>query len=180
MRRKEEGTQSEGTEVEQLETEQSEVRQEEVQASNLAKVDIVTSEKKVTMSAPVKEFEDFKNSFKSMMAAFASFIEAAGLEIGKDETNTTINMLRLELDQMKKDLQSEQTKISEQLVPRSEFDEFKTATEAEAAKKHAESVPRSEFAELKAAIEGRAARASEDYVTRGEFEHFRAAMREVI
>ncbi len=167
--------QSDNTEIEQ-----TEVQQEESQESDFAKVDVVTSKKQVTMSAPVKEFEDFKNSFKSMMAAFASFIEAAGLEIGKDETSTTINMLRLKLDQMRKDLQSEQAKIRDGLVPRSEFDEFKTATEAEEAKRHAESVPRSEFEELKAATEERAAKASEDYVTRGEFEKFRAAVREVI
>jgi hypothetical protein len=138
------------------EIEQTEVQQEESQESNFAKVDVVTSEKKVTMSAPVKEFEDFKNSFKSMMAAFANFIETAGLEIGKDETSTTINMLRLKLDQMRKDLQSEQAKIRDGLVPRSEFEELKAATEE------------------------RAAKASEDYVTRGEFERFRAAVREVI
>ena len=167
--------QSDNTEIEQ-----TEVQQEESQESNFAKVDVVTSEKKVTMSAPVKEFEDFKNSFKSMMAAFANFIETAGLEIGKDETSTTINMLRLKLDQMKKDLQSEQAKIRDGLVPRSEFDEFKTTTEAEEAKRREESVPRSEFEELKAATEERAAKASEDYVTRGEFERFRAAVREVI
>ena len=143
--------QSDNTEIEQ-----TEVQQEESQESNFAKVDVVTSEKKVTMSAPVKEFEDFKNSFKSMMAAFANFIETAGLEIGKDETSTTINMLRLELDQMRKDLQSEQAKIRDGLVPRSEFEELKAATEE------------------------RAAKASEDYVTRGEFERFRAAVREVI
>ena len=170
-RRNEEKTQGEGTEVEQ---------QEEVQESSLAKVDVVTSEKKVTMSAPVKEFEDFKNSFKSMMGAFANFIEAAGLEIGKDETSTTINMLRLEFDEMRKDLQSERTRMGKELVPRGEFDEFKTATEAEEAKRREGSVPRSEFAELKAAIEERAAKASEDYVTRTEFERFRAAVRKVI
>ena len=143
--------QSDNTEIEQ-----TEVQQEESQESNFAKVDVVTSEKKVTMSAPVKEFEDFRNSFKSMMAAFANFIETAGLEIGKDETSTTINMLRLKLDQMRKDLQSEQAKIRDGLVPRSEFEELKAATEE------------------------RAAKASEDYVTRGEFEKFRAAVREVI
>jgi len=143
--------QSDNTEIEQ-----TEVQQEESQESNFAKVDVVTSEKKVTMSAPVKEFEDFKNSFKSMMAAFANFIETAGLEIGKDETSTTINMLRLKLDQMRKDLQSEQAKIRDGLVPRSEFEELKAATEE------------------------RAAKASEDYVTRGEFERFMAAVREVI
>ncbi len=146
-RRNEEKTQDEGTEVEQ---------QEEVQESSLAKVDVVTSEKKVTMSAPVKEFEDFKNSFKSMMGAFANFIEAAGLEIGKDETSTTINMLRLEFDEMRKDLQSERTRMGKELVPRSEFEE------------------------LEAAIEERTAKASEDYVTRTEFESFRAAVRKVI
>jgi len=160
-RRNEEKTQGEGTEVEQPETGQTEVedtkvQQEKVQGSGLAKVDVVTSEKKVTMSAPVKEFEDFKNSFKSMMGAFANFIEAAGLEIGKDETSTTINMLRLEFDEMRKDLQSERTRMGKELVPRSEFEE------------------------LEAAIEERAAKASEDYVTRTEFESFRAAVRKVI
>lgn len=184
-RRKEDEGQGEGAEVEQPEMEQAEVeetevQQEEVQESSLAKVDIVTSEKKVTMSAPVKEYEDFKNSFKSMMAAFASFMEATGLEIGKDETITKINMLRLELDQMRNDLQSEQAKIRDGLVPRSEFDEFKADSAAEEAKRHEESVPRSEFEELKAAIEERAAKASEDYVTRGELERFRASIREVI
>jgi len=156
------------------------MQQEESQESNFAKVDIVTSEKKVTMSAPVKEFEDFKNSFKSMMTAFANFIEVAGLEIGKDETSTTINMLRLEFDEIRKDLQSEKIKIREELVPRSEFVEFKAAIEAEDDKRRTDSVPRSEFEELKTATEERAAKASEDYVTRGEFEHFRAAVREVI
>ena len=160
-RRKEDEGQGEGAEVEQPEMEQAEVeetavQQEEVQESSLAKVDIVTSEKKVTMSAPVKEYEDFKNSFKSMMTAFANFMEATGLEIGKDETITTINMMRLELDQMRKNLQSEQAKIRDGLVPRSDFEELKATTEE------------------------RAAKASEDYVTRMEFERFRAAVREVI
>jgi len=179
-KRKEEETQSEASEIERTEVEETEIQQEDVQESSLAKVDVVTSEKKVTMSAPVKEFEDFKNSFKSMMAAFANFIETAGLEIGKDETSTTINMLRLQLDQMRKDLQSEQAKIRDGLVPRSEFDGFKADSAAEEAKRREESVPRSEFEELKAASEERAAKASEDYVTRGEFERFRAAVREVI
>ena len=179
-KRKEEETQSEASEIEQTEVEETEIQQEEVQESSLAKVDVVTSEKKVTMSAPVKEFEGFKDSFKNMMVAFANFIEAAGLEIGKDETSTTINMLRLEFDEMRKDLQSERTKIRDGLVPRSEFDEFKADSAAEEAKRREESVPRSEFEELKAATEERAAKASEDYVTRGEFERFRAAVREVI
>ncbi|MFC1904140.1 hypothetical protein ACFLXJ_06650 [Chloroflexota bacterium] len=172
---KEEEPQSDNTEIEQ-----TEVQQEESQESNFAKVDIVTSEKKVTMSAPVKEFEDLKNSFKSMMVAFADFMEVAGLEIGKDETITKINTLSFEFEQMRKDLQLEQTKIRDGLVPRNEFNEFKTAIEAEDDKRRAESVPRSEFEELKAATEERAARANEDYVTRGEFEKFRAAVREVI
>ena len=184
-RRKEDEGQGEGAEVEQpemeqVEVEESEVQQEEVQGSSLAKVDVVTSEKKLTMAAPVKEYEDFKNSFKSMMVAFANLMETTGLEIGEDKTITTINMLSLELNQMRKDLQSEQTKIRDGLVPRSEFDEFKAATEVEDDKRRAESVPRSEFEELKAATEERAAKASEDYVTRPEFERFRAAVREVI
>ncbi len=59
----------------------------------VASVDIVSGEKKITMSAPVKEFEEFKESFKNMMFAFARFIEAAGMEIGKDETKEQVNLL---------------------------------------------------------------------------------------
>ncbi len=173
--RKEDEGQGEDTEIEQ-----AEVQQEEVQESSLAKVHVVTSEKKVTMSAPVKEYEDLKNSFKSMMVAFANFMETTGLEIGKDETITTINMLKLELEQMRRNLQSEQVKLRDGLVPRSEFDEFKADSATEEAKRREGSVPRSEFEELKAATEGWAAKASEDYVTRPEFERFRAAVREVI
>jgi len=199
-----EGAGPEQPDMERAEAEEPEVQQEEAQDSGLAKVDVVTSQKKVSMSAPVKEYEDFKNSFKSMMASFASLMEATGLEIGKDETITTINMLRLELDQMRNDLQSEQARLRdgsvprgefdefksdlaaeeakrrEESVPHSEFDEFKANLAAEEAKRRAESVPRSEFEELKTATEERAARANEDYVTRGEFERFRAAVREVI
>ena len=153
---KEEETQSEGTEVESTEVEETEVRQEVVEESSFAKVDIVTSGKKASMSAPVKEFEDFKDSFKSMMVAFANFVEAAGLEIGKDETGIQINMLRLEFEELRKDIHAEQDKMREESVPRSEFEEYKAATEEKEAK------------------------AREDYVTRGEFERFRDAIREVI
>jgi protein subunit release factor A len=128
----------------------------EVQGGDLAKVDIITSEKKITMSAPVKEFEDFKNSFKAMMVAFANFIEAAGLEIGKDETITQINALKNNFEQLKNDVKAEEAKMREELVPHDEFLELKTVTEK------------------------RAAKASEDFVTRFEFEQFRKAVREVI
>lgn len=166
--------------VEQEEVEESAVEQEEIEEISLAKVDVVTSEKKMTMSTPVKEYDEFKNSFKNMMVAFTNLIEATGLEIGQDETITTINMLRLDLDQMRNDLQSEQAKIRDELVPRSEFDKLKAAAAEEEAKMREEYVPRSEFEELRTSTEERAARASEDYVTRSEFERFRAAVREVI
>jgi hypothetical protein len=166
--------------AEQEEVEKSIKEQEEVEEISLAKVDVVTSEKKMTVSTPVKEYDDFKNSFKNMMVAFTNLIEATGLEIGQDETITTINMLMLDLDQMKKDLESEKAKIRDELVPRSEFDELKATTTEEEAKIREQYVPRSEFEDLKTSTEERAARASEDYVTRGEFERFRAAVREVI
>ncbi|MFC1965030.1 hypothetical protein ACFLWG_03410 [Chloroflexota bacterium] len=144
------------TESEQTEFIEPEEKQGEVQESDLAKVDIVTGEKKVTMSAPVKEFEDFKNSFKSMMLAFANFIEAAGLEIGKDETSAKINTLILEFEQLKEELRADEAKMREELVPREEFEEFKAVTEDKEEK------------------------AIEDYVRRDEFEKFRSAIREVI
>jgi hypothetical protein len=183
--KKEDEGQGGGVEVEQPSMDKAEfeeivVQRKEVQDNSLAKVDVVTSEKKITMSTPVKEYEDFKNSFKNMMEAFVNLVEVAGLEIGKDETVTAISMLRLDLDKIKNDLQSEKIKIRDELVPRSEFDDLKASTMAEEAKRRDEYVPRNEFEELKAATEERAAKASEDYVTRSEFEHFRAAVREVI
>jgi len=130
--------------------------QEETQKSDLAKVDIVTGEKKMTLSAPVKEFEDLKISFKYMMAAFANFIEAAGLEIGKDDASAQIDAIKTEFQQLKNDVKAQEDKIREELVSHNEFYELKVITEQ------------------------RAAQASVDYVTRTEFERFREAIREVI
>ena len=108
------------------------------------------------MSAPMKEFEDFKNSFKSMMMAFTNFIEAAGLEIGQDESGAQIIVLKSELERLRKVVQAGEAKMREESISRNEFEEYKAA----AAEKEAK---------------GR-----EDYVTRGEFERFRDAVREVI
>ena len=76
---------SEDSDWEPTEDKEPEVQQDVVEESSLAKVDIITQGEKVTLSTPVKEYEDFKNSFQSMLMAFTKFIEAAGLEIGKDE-----------------------------------------------------------------------------------------------
>ena len=184
-RRKEDEGQDEVMEVEQPDIEEAGAEetgaaQEETKEITTAQVDIVTSQKKATVKAPVKEYEEFKDSFKSMMASLVSLMEASGMEVGADETVTAISMLKVELDQMKKNLQAEQEKIRDGLVPRSEFDEFKSSTTAEEARLREGYAPRDEFEALKAATEERAAKASEDYVTRGEFERFRAAVREVI
>ena len=156
MERPGESNEKENIEVEQPEIKEPEAQQAEVENSDIAKVDIITSDKKLTMSAPVKEFEEFKNNFKSMMVAFSNFIEAAGLEIGKDETSAKINTLMYEFERFKEDLRAEGAKMREETVPRSDFEEFKAATKDKEAK------------------------IGEDYVTRGEFERFREAIREVI
>ena len=154
--RKKEETQGEGTESNPVDAEETEFQQETVEESSIAKVTLVTSEKKVTMSAPVKEFDDFKHSFKNMMTAFANFIEAAGLEIGQDDTKAQIITLKSELERLRRDTHAEEARLREGLVPRNEFEELK----ADASKKDA--------------------KLREDYVTRGEFETFRRTVREVI
>ena len=153
---KEEKAQVEGTELNPTDVEETEFQQEVMEGSSIAKVNLITSEKKVTMSAPMKEFEDFKNSFKSMMMAFTNFIEAAGLEIGQDESGAQIIVLKSELERLRKVVQAGEAKMREESISRNEFEEYKAAASEKEAK-------------------GR-----EDYVTRGEFERFRDAVREVI
>ena len=141
-KKSDEEIQNEDITIEESKIEEAEIKKT-LQSSGVAKVDVVTSEKKVTMSAPVKEFESLKNSFKNMMTDFTKFMEAAGLEISKDETLTMINTLTMEFNELRKDLQTESAKISEGLVPRSEFEAFKNAVEAEESKRLSETVPRS-------------------------------------
>lgn len=167
-------------EVEQPEYEDPEAVQEEALEDNLAQVDIITSNNKMTMSAPMKEFEDLKGSFKEFIAAFANFIDAAGLQVGKDETTTKVNALVADFDALKEDLKAEEDRIRQESVPRSEFDKLMDDLKAEDDRIRQESVPRNEFDEYKSAADNKEAMAREQYVTRGEFERFREAIREVI
>jgi len=171
---------AEEPEAEEPEAEEPAAQQEEAREDNLAQVDIVTSENKVTMSAPVKEFEGLKTSFKEFIAAFASFIDAAGLQIGKDENTARINALVADFDILKEDLKAEGEQMRQDSVLRSEFDEVKQEMKSEDDKIRQESVPRSEFDEFKSATDNKEAMAREQYVTRSEFERFRDAIREVI
>jgi hypothetical protein len=175
-KRKEEETQSEGTELNPVDAEETEFQQETVEESNIAKVNLITSEKKVTMSAPVKEFDDFKYSFKSMMTAFANFIEAAGLEIGQDETNAQIIMLQSEFERLRKDTQAGEARIREESIRRDELEEFRAGMEAEEAKRRAESVSRSDLEELKATIEAEEAKNREGLVSQSDLEALKAAI----
>ncbi len=201
---KEEEAQSGDTELNPTDVEETEFQQGAAEKSSIAKVNLITSDKKMTMSAPVKEFDDFKHSFKSMMTAFSNFIEAAGLEIGQDETSAQMIILKSEYERLRKDVQAGEARMREEsvsrgelegfkadmeaeeakrraeLVSRSELEELKAAMEAEGAKNREGSVPRNEFEELKAAASEKDAKLREDYVTRGEFEKFRSAVREVI
>ncbi len=128
----------------------------EASETEIASVDVVSGEKKITMSAPVKEFEEFKESFKNMMFAFARFIEAAGMEIGKDETKEQVNLLAAELQQLKEDVKADEEVLSQSLVPRDEFEAYKAQT----FEKDAE--------------------VAENYVRRAEFEKFRQTIRDAI
>jgi len=177
---KEEKEQGGDTELNLTDVEETELQEEALEERGIAKVNLVTSDKKMTMSAPVKEFDDFKHSFKNMMTAFANFIEAAGLEIGPDETAAQMIILKSEYERLRKDVQAEEARMREESVSRGELEGFKADMEAEEARRREESVSRSELEELKVAASDKDAKLREDYVTRGEFEKFRSAVREVI
>ena len=117
-----------------------------------ATMDVITGEKRLTMTAPVREFEEFKDSFKSMMVAFGNFIEAAGMEIGKNETDARVAALVLDVEKLREELKAGEDKVQESMVTRDEFDGYRNESETK----------------------------SEDYVRRSEFDRFREAIREVI
>ncbi|MBN2239682.1 MAG: hypothetical protein JW712_07900 [Dehalococcoidales bacterium] len=127
--------------------------------NDLATVGIVTGDRRLTVTTPIKEFEEFKTSFKNMMEAFTRLIEATGLEAGKDEQAAQINNLMLGIQQVKEDMQAEQEKLRQEMTPKDEFEQFKADTEEKAEK---------------------AAEESEDYVRRTEFDKFRQAVRDAI
>lgn len=138
------------------EASEASVTEEPCSDSEEATVDIITGEKRVTMTAPVREFEEFKDSFKAMMTAFGNFIEAAGLEIGKNETDTKVNALVMQVEQLRDELKAEEDKMKETMLTRDEFDGYKNESDE------------------------KAATAAEDYVRRSEFDRFREAIREVL
>jgi hypothetical protein len=108
------------------------------------------------MSAPLKEFNEFKSSFKAMMVAFGNFIEAAGIEIGKDETAEKMSELSKEMEKLREELVAEEAKVRDQMVTQDEFEEYKAKNEEKMAQE------------------------SEDYIRREEFDRFRQAIREVL
>ena len=128
----------------------------EASTEDMTRVGIVTGEKRMNMSAPVKEFEEFKDSFKAMMVAFGNLIEAAGMEIGKDETSEKISELSGEVEKLRQELMDEEERNSERLLSRAEFESFKIDNDE------------------------KTLQASEDYVRRSEFDRFRAAIRDVL
>ncbi len=141
------------TEVEQPEAEEI---QATVKESKVAKVDMITGEKKMTVWAPEDKFEEMKKSFAEFMVAFTAFMEASGMVIGKDENIDKISALAADIEKVKKAIKAEEAKRREEAVARSEFDAFKAqVAEAEA-------------------------RSSEAYVTHSEFNRFKELLKDVL
>ena len=141
------------TEVEQPEAEEI---QATVKESKVAKVDMITGEKKMTMWAPEDKFEEMKKSFTEFMVTFTAFMEASGMVIGKDENIDKISALAADLEKVKKAIKAEEAKRREEAVARSEFDAFKAqVAEAEA-------------------------KSSEVYITRKEFNRFKEILKDVL
>lgn len=141
------------TEVKQPDAEET---QATVKESKVAKVDMITGEKKMTMWAPEDKFEEMKKSFAEFMTAFTAFMEASGIVVGKDENIDKISALDAALKKVKKAVEAEEAKRREETVARSEFDAFKA-----------------QMAEAEA-------RSSEAYVTRNEFSHFKELLKDVL
>ncbi len=141
------------TEVEQPDAEET---QATVTESKVAKVDMITGEKKMTMWAPEDKFEEMKKSFAEFMAAFTAFMEGSGMVVGKDENIDKISALAADLEKVKKAIKAEEAKRWEEAVAQSEFDAFKAqVTEAEA-------------------------KSSEVYITRTEFNRFKELLKDVL
>ncbi|MBN1189580.1 MAG: hypothetical protein JXA46_07505 [Dehalococcoidales bacterium] len=118
------------------------------------RVDIVTGDKRMTMSAPVPEFEELKTSFKAMMLAFGNFIEATGLEIGKDENGEKISALSEEIERLRGELTTERDQVMYLVATKDELEAYKAENEEKMAQQ------------------------SEDYIRREEFDRFRQAIRD--
>ena len=127
-----------------------------VKENKVAKVDMITGEKKMTMWAPEDKFEEMKKSFAEFMAAFTAFMEASGMVVGKDENIDKISALAADLEKVKKAVKAEEAKRWEEAVAQSEFDAFRVqVAEAEA-------------------------KSSEVYVTRKEFNRFKELLKDVL
>ena len=141
------------TEVEQPEVEEI---QTTVKEGKIAKVDMITGEKKMTMWAPEDKFEEMKKSFSEFMTALTAFMEASGMVVGKDEDIDKISALAADLEKVKKAIKMEEAKRREETVSQSEFDAFKAqVAEAEA-------------------------KSSEVYITRNEFNRFKELLKDVL
>jgi hypothetical protein len=128
----------------------------EMPLEDIARVDIVTGDKRVVMSLPLKEFEEFKESFKAMMLSFGNVIEATGLEISKDETSEKIGELSGEIEKLRDELRILQVWIRDQLVTKDKFGGFQI----------------NNYEKM--------VQSSEDYVRRSDFIRFLEGIREVL
>ena len=145
-------------EAQETEVEQSDVEETQTTAKEgrVARVDMIAGEKKMTMSAPEDKFEEMKKSFVEFMAAFAAFMEASEMVVGKDDNVDKINALANNLEKVDKALKAEEAKRREETVARSEFDSFKDQVAAAEAK------------------------SSEVYVTHNEFDRFKEILKDVL
>ncbi len=117
---------------------------------DVAKIALLKGEDKMTLSSPVKELEELKTSFKTMMVALSNFIESAGLEMGKNEEIEKMNLLVVQMQQMQAEFHAEENKLREDL---------KT---------------------FKDELSEKQAKDSEQYVRLKEFQRFRDAVRAAI
>jgi len=152
-KKKQDAAEAQETEVEQSDAEET---QAAVKESKVAKIDMITGEKKMTMWAPEDKFEEMKKSFAEFMAAFTAFMEASGMVVGKDVNIDKISALAADIEKVKKAVKVEEAKRREEAVTRSEFDVFK-AQVAEAETK-----------------------SSEVYITRNEFNRFKEILKDVL
>jgi len=150
------------SESEGLETDQSLPESEhkpetaETSEEDTARVDIVTGDKRMIVSAPVMEFEEFKSSFKAMMVALGNFIEVAGLEIGNDETSEKLSALSGKVEKLRGEVAAQEARVIDRMVTKDDFQSYKADNEEKIAQE------------------------SEDYVRREEFNRFRQAIKDAV
>ena len=158
------------------EQERVQVKRTEVKESVAAELEVVTSDKRMTLYAVKEEFEELKNSLNNLIAAFTSFLATSGLEISKSLASAKLSVLRSEFGELKNVVRANEQKMRKELANRSDLDALKDVIDAEVTARLEASVSRAELGKFKATIEAGEAKIRKDLISRSDLDALRGAI----